>query len=104
MPPALLKRYASGQFLRQYAGGLRQQKEIGAKSRGTTRIAYIRPAGYSANSLQLLTCEDGRAIQIIGADGKVLGSGIVAQISVTAQKHRGDWIMWALKESEVSSC
>lgn len=103
-PTAAMRRYAGGSYLRAYARVLRQQKEIGAVAKGRAVVAYVKPSGFEPASLLLASCEDGSKIRIFDAKGKLLGTGVVARLQLTARKVSGSWLIWQSKEEKVREC
>ncbi|GAA3563599.1 hypothetical protein GCM10022197_18960 [Microlunatus spumicola] len=99
-----MKATAAGPYLKYFTELAQAYRGEGVHSTGTERTGYVRPEGYSADSLLLDVCEDSTSVRDFDRQGKQTGKGEIRTARVEVRKIDGVWRVWDGTGKKASSC
>lgn len=99
-----MKATAAGPYLKYFTELAQAYKGESKHSTGSERTGYVRPQGYSSDSLVLDVCEDSTAVRDFNAKGKQTGEGEVRTARLEVRRVSGVWKVWDGDGEKVSSC
>ena len=100
----VMKATASGPYLKYFTALAQAYKGEGAYSTGTELTGYVRPQGYSPNSLVLDVCEDSSKVRDFDRSDKQTGKGEIRTAQLEIRQLDGNWKVWDGTGKKVSSC
>ena len=101
---SVMKATAGDGYLDVFTEVLRANKKLHVRQVGEGLIGYVRPAGYTPDSVLLDVCEDQRKVQEVRSDGKKPQSGEVRVARLEVRKVGGTWKVWTGTGKRVDSC
>ena len=99
-----MKATAAGPYLKYFTQLAQAYKGEGVHSIGAERAGYVRPQGYSPDSLVLDVCEDSTAVKDFNSKGKQTGKGEIRTARLEMRKVDGAWKIWDGDGKKASSC
>lgn len=103
-PSSIMKQTASGPYLADATKVIMAYKETGGYTTGTTRIGYIRGAGYSTSSLILDVCEDETSVKTFNSERKQVARNGVLVLRLDVRKIEGSWKVWDFTGQKEKGC
>lgn len=99
-----MKATAAGPYLKYFTELAQAYEGEHVRSSGTEYTRYVRPQGYSSDSLILDVCEDSTAVKDFNQKGKQTGVGELRTARLEVRKVSGTWKVWDGTGKKVTSC
>ena len=99
-----MKSSAAGPYLANAVKVIKAYKDTGGYTKGTVNFGYIRPAGYSPDSLILDVCEDERSVQTYNSKNKRVATNGILILQLEVKHDSGTWKVWDYTGKEAESC
>ena len=103
-PTKLMLENAGGPYLAELQSGSEAFRGLHHYTRGTEKIASIRPDGYSPDEVIMQICEDSRGVTTFDAKGRKLYGGDLRELSLVFRLKEGRWKAWTGTGMKVAEC
>jgi hypothetical protein len=99
-----MKATAGGPYLSDATDVIRAYKDTGGYTVGTTKVGYLRPAGYSTSSLLLDVCEDETSVKTYNSKHKQIATNGILVLRLDIRKSDKKWKIWNFSGEKEKTC